>query len=217
MNPKTTILIADDHPVFRKGLVQVIQSDPAFVVVGEAGDGDVAWQLITTGKPDLVILDIAMPRRSGIEVAREFRRRRMPGELIFLTAYKDPEMFDEALNLEVKGYVLKDSAGDDILDALRAVAMGESYVSPTLSGLLLGRRQSAQKLRAVQPGLNDLTPSERRILKLITQDRTSKEIADDLGISPRTVDNHRANIALKLNLHGTHSLLKFAFDNKALL
>ena len=213
----TTLLLADDHPIFRKGLVQVIQSDAAFQVVGEAGDGAAALQLLTTLKPAIIILDIAMPKKSGLDVAREFRRRRAPGELIFLTAYKDPEMFDEALNLEVKGYVLKDSAGDDILDALRAVASGESYVSPTLAGLLLGRRHSAQKLRESQPGLDALTPAERRILKLIAQDRTSKEIAEELGISPRTVDNHRANIAQKLNLHGTHSLLKFAFDNKSRL
>jgi DNA-binding CsgD family transcriptional regulator len=124
-------------------------------------------------------------------------------------------MFDAFLDLGVAGYVLKENASAELIACLKAVAAGDPYVSPSLTRLLLRRRQAADQLRSERPGIDRLTPAERRILRLIAEDKTSKEIASHLGVSPNTVDNHRANICEKLGLRGTHSLLKFAFDNKS--
>lgn len=212
-----TVLIADDHPVFRRGLIQVLQSDHGLRVVGEAADGETALRLIRERRPAVSVLDIAMPRGDGIAVAQTCRREQLPGALLFLTAHRDPQMLNEALNLGVQGYVLKDSAVLDIIAAVRAVATGNRYVSPSLSDDLLRRIEGAQALRDARPGLELLSPAERRILRLVSLDHTSKEIADSLGISPRTVENHRTHIAQKLGLQGCHSLLKFAYDNKARL
>ena len=217
MKPKIKVLIADDHPVFRKGLADVIRTDAASEVVQETGDGASALRIIQELRLTVAVLDIQMPQRDGLEVAREVQRRRLAVELIFITAYKDPETFDEAMNLGVKGYVLKDSAVTDILAGIKTVAKGERYISPSLSGLLFRRGEAAKELRQENPGLESLTPTERRILKMISLDQTTKEIADELGSSDRTVENHRANISRKLELHGSHSLLKFAYDNKGRL
>ena len=217
MKPKIKVLIADDHPVFRKGLADVVRGDAALEVVQETGDGASALRLIQELRPAVAVLDIQMPQRDGLEVAREVQRRHLPVELIFITAYQDPETFDEAMNLGVKGYVLKDSAVTDILAGIKTVAKGERYISPSLSGLLFRRSEAAKELRQEHPGLESLTPTERRILKMISLDQTTKEIADELGTSDRTVENHRANISRKLELHGSHSPLKFAYDNKGRL
>ncbi len=217
MTPKLRILIADDHPLFRQGLRQAIEAEPAFCVLHEAGDGHAAIQLIRQLKPQICILDINMPGLDGLAVVRQMRRERLPGEVIFLTMHKEEDLFNAALDLGVKGYVLKESAVADILQGIRSVAAGHRYLSPVLSDFLLTRRAGAEALRQEKPGLDRLTPAERRILKLIAEDKTSKEIADELGLSPRTVENHRTNICAKLDVHGIHSLVKFAYDNKSRL
>jgi DNA-binding NarL/FixJ family response regulator len=135
-------------------------------------------------------------------------------EIIFLTMYKEEALFHEAVALGAKGYVLKESAAAEILEAIHAVAAGAHYISPSLSGLLV---KNATAPNGATSGLASLTPTQRRILKLIASDRTSKEIASDLGLSPRTVENHRTHINARLGLQGSHSLLKFAFENKASL
>lgn len=217
MNPTFTVLIADDHPVFRQGLRQVIESDPALHIVQEAGDGREALRCIREWKPGICILDIQMPQLDGLAIVRQMRAERLPGEVIFLTMYKEEELFNAALDLDVKGYVLKESAVNDILQGIHAVGAGHRYISPGLSDFLVTRRAGAEALRRRKPGLSDLTPSERRILKLIAEDKTSKEIAGELGLSPRTVENHRTNICTKLDVHGIHGLVKFAYDNKSRL
>ncbi len=217
MNPTFTVLIADDHPVFRQGLRQVIESDPALHIVQEAGDGREALRCIRERKPGICILDIQMPQLDGLAIVRQMRAERLAGEVIFLTMYKEEELFNAALDLDVKGYVLKESAVNDILQGIHTVGAGHRYISPALSDFLVTRRAGAEALRRRKPGLNDLTPSERRILKLIAEDKTSKEIAGELGLSPRTVENHRTNICTKLDVHGIHGLIKFAYDNKSRL
>src|SRR5262249_35820545 len=136
-------------------------------------------------------------------------------EAIFLTMHKDEDLFNEAMNLGVKGYVLKDSAVTDIAAAVKAVVIGQSYISPSLSSYLISRGSRASSLAKQRPGLNVLTPTERRILRLIAENNTSREIAEELFISIRTVDNHRANISAKLELQGSHALLKFALEHKS--
>lgn len=211
------LLVVDDHPVFRRGLREIIAENPNFSVVGEASDGEAAMRLILDLKPDIAVVDIDMPRLNGLEMVRALRKNDVPIATVFLTMYKEEDMFNAAMDMGVKAYVLKENATDDILAALEKVAHGETFVSSSMS--VMGQRRSdrVQDLLLSKPQIDDLTAAERRILKLIAEDRTSKEIADLLRISIKTVENHRLNICRKLNLHGSHSLLKFAFDNKSYL
>jgi DNA-binding NarL/FixJ family response regulator len=214
---KIKIILADDHPIYRDGLRQLLEADVELQLVHETGNGRDALEQARRLKADVLLLDIDMPRMSGVEVARERQRGKDSFEIIFLTMYREEDLFNEAMDLGVKGYVLKDSASGDILDAVHSVAEGRPYLSPALSEFMMNRASGAQDLRTAQPGLEALTASERRILKLIASDRTSKEIADDLGLSPRTIENHRTNICTKLDIHGSHALLKFAFENRSKL
>jgi DNA-binding NarL/FixJ family response regulator len=217
MTRSISLVIADDHPLFRKGLREVIESDPALQILGEAGDGSYALTLIEQRTPTMAILDIDMPLISGLAVAREIQQRKIEVEVIFLTMYKEEDLFHEAMDAGARAYVLKDSAVNDILNAIHTVEDGRYYISPALSDHLIRRTNRAEKLLRHTPSLEDLTPAELRILKMIAENRTSKEIADILSISHKTVENHRTNIASKLHLRGSHSLLKFALENKGVL
>ena len=208
------ILVAEDHPLYRDGLRQTLATDPALHLLHEAATGPEALHQARLRQPDIAILDISLPGLSGLDIARARLREQLPFEIIFLTMYKEEALFHEAVDLGAKGYVLKESAAAEILQAIHAVAAGQHYISPSLSGLLV---RNAAASNGATPGLASLTPTQRRILKLIASDRTSKEIASDLGLSPRTVENHRAHISARLGLQGSHSLLKFAFENKASL
>jgi len=209
-----TVLIADDHPIFRRGLCEIIAGDPSLRLVGEAADGEQAWQLIQELQPSVAVLDNHMPRRTGIQIGGLLSRHPLPVEVVILTMDSDEGLLSEALNLGIKGYLLKESAVTDLLEAIHRVAAGDCYISPALSGLLLRRNARHDALRSQKLGLDRLTPTERQILKLISEDRTSKEIADLLACSVRTVETHRQNISHKLELSGSHSLLRFAFDHK---
>lgn len=217
MQTETTIIIVDDHPLLRRGVRDVIAENPRFRVIAEASDGDEAIQLVNGMNPDIAIVDIDMPRLNGLELLRGLRQAPLEVKAVILTMYKEEDVFNAAMDLGAKAYVVKDNAANDIMAALEKVVAGEPYISPVM--LEAGRRRSdrVQDLLLNKPQIETLTPSERRILKLIGEDYTSKEIANFLKLSVRTVDNHRQNICRKLNLHGTHSLLKFAFDNSAYL
>lgn len=214
MDPKVRVIIADDHPIFRKGLREVIEDDPGLVLVGEAADGAAAFERIQTLKPDVAVLDIGMPKQDGFALARAVRELDLPVAIVFLTMYKEEDVFNRALNLGVKGYVLKDSAAAEIVNGIKVVAAGGHYISPLMSSYLVTRSARAADLVS-ETGLGSLTRTERRILKLIAETKTSKEIGHELFVSPRTVDNHRANICLKLNLHGSNALLKFALEHRS--
>ena len=214
-NDQIRVVIADDHPIFRKGLLQVIAIEPDLAIVGEAADGQTALEQIKTQQPDVAVLDIDMPKKNGFVLAQEIADCKLPVKIVFLTMYKEENAFNRALDLGVKGYLLKDSAVTDIVAGIRAVANGQHFISPAISSYLINRHTRTDRLADEKPGLKDLTPTERRILKLIADNKTSKEIAAELFISARTVDNHRTNIATKLELHGSHALLKFAFDHKS--
>ena len=217
MPGRTKVLIVDDHPLFRSGLRQVIQSSPRFELIGETGDGEAALKFIVEKKPDIALLDINLPSLTGLEIARKLQGKKIPTRLIILTMHKEEDMINRALDFGVSGFVLKENAIEDILEAITTVAKGESYLSPSVSGFLIKRRNRAESLTKAKPGLDNLTKAERRILKLITDKKTSKEIATELFISPRTVEAHRANISGKLELTGTHSLLQFALENRSAL
>jgi DNA-binding NarL/FixJ family response regulator len=217
MNREVRLLIVDDHPVFRRGLREIIGERPDFKIVGEASDGDTGIRLVAERKPDIVLLDIDMPQSNGLVMARALNRNKSSARIVFLTMYRDEEIFNAAMDLGVKAYVLKENAADDILKALEKVADGGTFTSESLFDLGKKRGDRVQSLLLSKPQIDELTPAERRILRLIAEDRTSKEIAELLKISVKTVENHRLNICQKLNIHGSHSLLKFAFNHKSQL
>ena len=209
-----SVLIADDHPVLRAGLRQVLERDPSIRVIAEVGDGEAAFDRIQIDRPDVAILDIEMPKRDGLDVLRELRRLALPTRVIMLSLHDDETRVTDALALGARGYILKDDAIHAIVDGVKVVAAGRPYVTPSLSGLLLQRRERNRELTTRQPGLADLTPAERRVLSLIARGQASKDIAAELGIHYRTVENHRVSIAQKLGLHGHNAVLKFAMEHR---
>ena len=211
---KIGVLIVDDHPLFRQGLRQVILSDSRFELAGEADDADAAIKLNQEKKPDIIVLDVNLPKMSGLELAAVLKSKKCQAGLVVLTMLKDERIFNQAMNVGVTGFVLKENAAGEILNCMASVAEGEPYVSPSLSGFLLRRRNRAESLAVRTPTLNDLTTAERRILKAIAQKKTTREIASELFISPRTVESHRANISTKLALKGSNSLLQFALEHR---
>jgi DNA-binding NarL/FixJ family response regulator len=212
-----TVLIADDHPIFRKGLREVLSEDPGIKLVAEVADGAVALQKIRELKPQAAVLDLDMPQMNGLQVAKKIAEQKLPVAVIMLTMHKEEMLFNEAMNAGVPGFLLKENAASDLLSCIRAVVAGQTYISPSLSSFLLNRKIGGEKLLQEKPELQKLTVAELRILKLIAEDLTSKEIAQRLGVSAHTVENHRAKICERLSLRGSHSLLKFAYDNKSRL
>ena len=167
MADEVRILVADDHPVLRKGLRQVIESDPKLKVIAEAGDGEEALAGIQELKPDIAVLDLDMPKLDGFGVAKEIQRRKIPVRIMFLTIHSEEDLFHAAMDLGAKGYILKESALTELAHGLRAVAEGQHYVTASLTAYLLNRRGRAAALAQSHPALNDLTPTERRVLRAV--------------------------------------------------
>ncbi len=204
------ILIADDHPIFRRGLLTIIQAEPVFQVISEVGDGETALAQLRSLQPDVGILDVEMPGKDGFEVAQLVQTEQLPVRLIFLTMYKEERFLNAALDLNVSGYVLKDSAIAEIADCIRAVVAGQTYLSPAMSGFLVNRLRQPKHSAVPETGIESLTPTELRVLQLIAEYKTSRQIAELLFVSVRTIEHHRANIASKLCLKGNHAVLQFA-------
>ena len=211
---KIGVLMVDDHPLFRQGLRQVIASDSRFEMVGEADDAEAALKLLPDAKPDVIVLDLNLPRMSGLELAGVLQAKKCKAGVVVLTMLKDEQVFNQAMNLGIGGFVLKENAASEILNCIASVAAGDPYVSPSLTSYLLRRRNRAEALATRSPTISDLTTAERRILKAISQKKTTKEIAAELFVSPRTVESHRANISTKLALKGANSLLQFALEHR---
>ena len=210
---ETAIIIADDHPIFRQGLKQIIETEPGFRVIAEAPDGEAALNLITTHRPAIAILDLNMPRLDGLAVAGRVQDLNVPTRLIILTMHTDEFHLNKAIKLDIPGYIIKDSAATEVIDCLKKVTAGGQYFSPALSSFLVNRRRRGGKSEQLGT-IEDLTPTERRIMALLADLKTSKEIAAALNVSPRTIDNHRAHICVKLDLQGSHALTKFAIQHK---
>lgn len=206
---KKRILIADDHPIFRAGLRSLIDAESLFTVVGEASDGEQAFTAIIDERPDVAIVDYNMPRLNGFELLKKISQSNVPVIPVMLTMHNDEAMFSKAFELGVRGYVLKDSASVDIVNCLHAVTKGQVYTSAAVTTYLLKR---SSRTKAVD-GVESLTPTERKILRMIAEYMTSREIAEKLCVSVRTVENHRNNICSKLHIHGSHALIKFALSH----
>jgi DNA-binding NarL/FixJ family response regulator len=213
MPDEISIVLADDHPVVRKGLKLSIEEDSRLKVVAEAGDGEAALALIKELNPQLALLDIDMPKLGGLGVAKEVTRLGLKTKIIFLSFHKDEEFFRSAIEIGGRGYLLKDSAMEEIVTAVHTVIAGQVYMSSAITLQLL-RGADASKPAEEVSLTRDLTTSERRILKLIADGLSSKEIGDELSIHYRTVENHRTNICRKLGIEGANALLRFAAQRK---
>jgi DNA-binding NarL/FixJ family response regulator len=214
--PRTLrIVFADDHPIFRAGLRQVLAADRHIEVVAEVADGESALHEIRTRKPHVAVLDFDLPGRSGLEVTRELRRLRDDTPVVILTGHRQESLFEEAIAAGVRGYVLKDNAAANLLECLRSVAEGGTFFSHAFSRYLLARGQRADTLRKEVRGLDALSPAERRVLRLIALNRSTREIATELFLSPATVETHRKHICAKLDLRGPNKLLQFAIEHRA--
>ncbi|MCK9425960.1 MAG: response regulator transcription factor [Ignavibacteriaceae bacterium] len=211
---RITVVIADDHPLFRGGVRMALETDISLNILGEASDGKEALEKILEQKPDVAVLDINMPYLTGLQVVKELRSRNDITEIVFLTMFDDEDMLNEAMDLDVKAYILKDSAALDIVNAVHSVHDGHIFISPSLLSKLSEKKKVKEELT---PGLKELSDKEIIVLKLIAESRSSKEIAEELFLSPKTIENYRHRISEKLNLSGSYSLLKFALENKNLL
>jgi len=216
MEEPTRIIIADDHPLFREGLVRAIDRDKTFAIVEQVGDGAEALKAIRGLHPDIAVLDVSMPAMDGLEVARRVHQEALPTQVVILTMYKDSRYFNAALDLGVRGYILKDGAAVELMLCLKAVASGHYYISPAITHLLV-ERNSATASHSESTSLHRLTPAELTVLRLVSENKTSKEIAETLFASIRTVENHRTHICQKLGIKGHNALLQFALENKAAL
>ncbi len=221
MSDPIRILVADEHPIVRRGFSFTLRDDPGLDLVGEAADGRQALDLIRSFAPDVALLDIDMPVLDGFAVARAMVADALPTRIIFMTLHNEEEMLHAALDAGARGYLLKDNAAEDVIAAIRAVMAGGIYIAPEMTAHLVHSRpgatpaSSASVLTPAERALQSLTRSERRILTLIADGRSSKEIGDDLNIHYRTVENHRTNICRKLNIEGSNALLRFALQHKA--
>ena len=204
------VVLADDHALFRGGVRRILEEVQGVEVIGEAGDGLALLEILKKVTPDLVVLDISMPNLRGLEAIREIKRMAPEINILMLTMHKETDFLSEALTAGASGYLLKQEADPELINAIQMIRSGKTYLSPDLGDLvpdLLRRR--------LEPGgslKEALTHREREILKLLADGNTSREIAHKLYISLRTVQNHRANIMRKLNVRRTTDLVKYALQ-----
>jgi DNA-binding NarL/FixJ family response regulator len=213
MSETVRIIVADDHAVVRKGVRDILEEVPGFTVVAECGSGEETLTAIASEAPDVVILDVDMPGTDGLHVLRALKDEASKPEFVLMTMHGREDLLRAAFDLGAKGYVVKTGSLLDVVDAIRAVRAGQPYISSSLSASLLTQRTEPRPTTD-SPALESLTAAERRVLRLIADFKTSKEIADALGIHYRTVENHRTAIAGKLGLTGSHALVRFAAEHR---
>jgi len=199
----TRIVLADDHAIIRQGLVPLFEAEPDMEILAQTGNGREAFKLIDTLRPDVAILDISMPEMTGIEVARRVVDAGLDTQVILLTMHEDPSAVLEALEAGVSGYVVKDNSFEELVQAVRVVVAGGTFVTPSA-------QKKLRKLQSQGKSTASLSQREREVLKLIAQGLSSKEIARTMDISPRTVDTYRKRLMDKLDLHTLADLVRYA-------
>lgn len=198
------LLLADDHAIFLQGLTRLLDAWPEAEIVAKAADGQEAWEQILKHKPDVAVVDIKMPLMSGIEIAEQVRARGLSTRVVVLTMHDEPALALEAEQAGVQGYVLKDDTFEELSQAIEKVVSGRQYMSPMVS-------ESLHAFRLSSGGVT-LSPREREVLKLIASGLSSKAIARELDISPKTVETHRSRLMTKLDLHSVAELVRYAVE-----
>jgi len=206
------VLLAEDHAMVRAGLRALLERSNNIEIVGEASNGQQAVELVGRLEPDLLIMDIMMPRLNGIQSAEQIRSLKLPVNILILSMYSEEGLIRQALRSGVKGYVLKSSVSNELLEAIQVISTGGIYLSSEISDLLQENIQNPHMTGKVSP-LETLSPREKEILQLITEEHTSAEIAKLLFISEKTVEKHRTNIMDKLKIHNLAGLVKFAIKH----
>ena len=204
------IVLADDHTIMRHGLRSVLERQPDFAVVGEASNGREAVDIIAQENPDVAVMDIAMPLLNGIEAAKKITEERLKTVVVILSMHSDESYILRALRAGARGYLLKDSAENDLIQAIRAVRAGKAFFSPAVSRVLADDYLRQIQQQGVEDPYELLTGRERELLQLIVELKSTKDIAGLLGVSPRTIDTHRGNLMQKLNVHSIPELILYA-------
>ena len=206
------IMIVEDHTILRQGLRVLLSSDPDFKIVGEAEDGRESVRLAETLSPDLVLMDLSMPKMTGTEAISEIKKRSTDTKIVVLTVHKGEDYVLSALKAGADGYVLKDANRDELATAIKKVLEGKRYLSPDISGKVIEGYLEGKKALRTKTSWDTLTQREREILKLIAEGYKNKEVAESLFISVKTVQKHRSNLMEKLDLHNTAALTVFAIE-----
>lgn len=204
------VLLADDHGIVRRGLRSLLESEPGIEVVGEAADGLEALRLCTEHQPDILILDVAMPRLNGIEVAARAQKFDRPPRMIMLSMHSDESYVLRALAAGAAAYLLKDATDEDLLPAVRAIAAGKPYFSPAVTALLVEDYIRQLQARGLTDSYHLLTDREKQVLQLLAEGRSNKEVAALLDVGLSTVETHRGNLMQKLGLHNTAEIVLYA-------
>jgi len=212
MDKKIRIVLVEDHTILREGLRALLSADPKFEIIGEADDGREAIRRVDKLAPDLVVMDLSMPRMTGMDAIREIKRRHPATKIIALTVHKAEEYLRTTLKAGADGYVLKDATHVELLLAIQNVLAGKTYLSPSVSDTVIEGYLGGKEDQIPSPRLGVLSPREREVLKLIAEGYKNKEIAGDLFISLKTVEKHRANLMKKLDLHNAAALTAFAIE-----
>lgn len=213
MTPKIRILLADDHTLLRNGISALLEAEQDIVIVGEASDGREAVRLAGQLKPNVVLMDIAMPLLNGLEATRQIKHEHPDINVLVLTMYDNEEYFREMLEVGASGYIIKRAAATELVTAIRAVSNGEAVLSPAITRLLL-EDYLTHEARIERDDPNALSAREREVLQLIAEGKTSREIAEMLNLSVKTVQSHRSNLMQKLDLHDRGELIKYAIQKK---
>ena len=213
MDLKKQIFIVEDYRLFREGLRAMLSPEPEYEIIGEAEDGLDAVRLIKKLKPDLVLLDLSMPRMNGFSVLREIKAAMSEVKVLVLSIHESDHYVLEAFDAKADGYAVKDSSREELRIAIRSVLEGKRYISPGVAGTVLEGYLNGRKTLKSKSAFDTLTEREKEVLKLLGEGFQNKEIADLLNISVKTVEKHRANIMTKLDLHNAAALTAFAFEN----
>jgi DNA-binding NarL/FixJ family response regulator len=208
-----TILLADDHTIVRQGLAKLLEGEARFQIVGEAKDGRDAVNKVAELKPDIVIMDIAMPLLNGVEATRQIKKGNPQTRVIILSMHSHERFISELFTLGISGYLIKDSTGMDIVRAIEAAMKGDTYLSPSISRQVIENLVSLKKNKSPREDLfSNLSNREREVFQMIAEGRSTKEISEILCVSISTVKTHRANIMEKLQMDNLSQLIRFAID-----